>query len=949
MVQLLCPRDSKLSGGKPLKRIISLFLTLTLFLGGFTPFSASASIGGGMESLGFITSLSQELLSYGLVYTELSSTNDKNQKAYIFEYAPNAYTMPQVEYGSNASSKSRLKDITKRYEEQGVRVVGAMNGDFFSFATGVPMGVVIKNGVLISSDPAKNAIGFNADGGAVIGNPDIHFNFSYTPSESDTERESYNLTVDYLNKYPSVYAVYFLNDAYSKTTKSTSPSTEIILKPLSGELVVNGEMTFEVAEINLSATNSEIPTGYYVLCGDDRSFASALSPIKQGDILKLEITADASWDNVVTALGGGDIIVSDGVFVEETMDEAHEKARNPRTAIGVRENGEVVFFANDGRTGNAAGVDLKTLAGIMIELDCTTVINLDGGGSTTVYATTPFDTAAKLVNNPSDGSERYVSNAILFLNNMPESDEVGGVRLSSDYDYMLVGSTLELDPIFHNKSYRPFTPQTQTVYSEHSNTKSPRGEFEENVFTALKVGKTTLSATNDGVKGLLDINVLGAPDSFKYNGDGITVEVGKSVPLNISAEYNGSPVLFNNYEVLNYKIREVSYEDEEIPPTDFSSVGYIADNAFCADELFEGILEISMEETTLEIPLKVIPKIYRSEIPYENITTVYSGVECTIDENSEEYLEKEFFSISTPPSDDTQSENLKLTCKSPKLDENAKSITFLSKNSLDAYLVVKDNDGNETSIPYKIERDYSAFNGWIKYKADLSEIVSEDTDYTVSALLSCETAPQNTIILGDFGVITDNETIYSDIESSWAKEYIVDVYYQELMKGKPYYTSNIFDGTATLTRAEFATILCRLMNIDLTQYIDYSSDFADMNTVGSWAWNQISAVDTLGIMSGSTESDGKRYFRPQDGITRAEAMQVFGRLIKSDIKTSELKFADADTVPAWAKDNAAKVVACNIFSGYEDNTIRPFNKLTRNEAAKVLSLFKDAKYYNLLK
>ena len=155
-----------------MKRLISLFIVFSFIFPLFAHPASAFMINESLETLGYITSISQELLSYGLVYTELSAEKDKNQKAYIFEYTPNSYTKPQVVYPDTSSKKIRLKDVTSLYEKNGIRVVGAMNGDFFSLQTGIPMGVVIKDGILISSDPSKNAIGFYESGEAIIGNPE---------------------------------------------------------------------------------------------------------------------------------------------------------------------------------------------------------------------------------------------------------------------------------------------------------------------------------------------------------------------------------------------------------------------------------------------------------------------------------------------------------------------------------------------------------------------------------------------------------------------------------------------------------------------------------------------------------------------------------------------------------------------------------------------------------
>ena len=84
----------------------------------------------------------------------------------------------------------------------------------------------------------------------------------------------------------------------------------------------------------------------------------------------------------------------------------------PRTAIGQRKDGTVLFVVIDGRSLSSTGVTMKTLQEIMIDLDAYNAANLDGGSSTVLY----YDN--DVVNNPS-GSDadgmRFLPNAFLVM------------------------------------------------------------------------------------------------------------------------------------------------------------------------------------------------------------------------------------------------------------------------------------------------------------------------------------------------------------------------------------------------------------------------------------------------------------------------------------------------------------------------------------------------------
>lgn len=107
-----------------------------------------------------------------------------------------------------------------------------------------------------------------------------------------------------------------------------------------------------------------------------------------------------------------------GSHIESLDSTSFTKARHPRTAIGVKPNGKVILLTVDGRQENAAGMSLPELRNMMRWLGCTDAINLDGGGSTTLWVKDA--TANGVVNFPSDNKkwdhegERKVANVVIL-------------------------------------------------------------------------------------------------------------------------------------------------------------------------------------------------------------------------------------------------------------------------------------------------------------------------------------------------------------------------------------------------------------------------------------------------------------------------------------------------------------------------------------------------------
>jgi exopolysaccharide biosynthesis protein len=120
---------------------------------------------------------------------------------------------------------------------------------------------------------------------------------------------------------------------------------------------------------------------------------------------------------VWTTLSFGPVLVRDGAAVDgidqvevDTNFGNHSiQGEQPRTAIGVVDDGQLVLVVVDGRDqGYSRGVTLPELAEIMVGLGARIAYNIDGGGSSELW----FD--GQVVNRPSNGGERGTSD-ILYI------------------------------------------------------------------------------------------------------------------------------------------------------------------------------------------------------------------------------------------------------------------------------------------------------------------------------------------------------------------------------------------------------------------------------------------------------------------------------------------------------------------------------------------------------
>jgi hypothetical protein len=133
--------------------------------------------------------------------------------------------------------------------------------------------------------------------------------------------------------------------------------------------------------------------------------ATRLLALTPGTEMKLRWTV--GWANVFDIVSGGPILLRDGQ-VATSCDRSC--AIHPRTGVGVTASGEIMLVVIDGRHPRwSRGVSLVRFAHIMRDLGAVAALNLDGGGSSVMVV------EGEVVNRPSDGRERALSNAIVVL------------------------------------------------------------------------------------------------------------------------------------------------------------------------------------------------------------------------------------------------------------------------------------------------------------------------------------------------------------------------------------------------------------------------------------------------------------------------------------------------------------------------------------------------------
>ena len=123
-------------------------------------------------------------------------------------------------------------------------------------------------------------------------------------------------------------------------------------------------------------------------------------------------------ENAVQLVGGPEVLIKNGKFTNAVNTSGYGEAAHPRTAIGVKENGNIVMLVSDGRMlPESSGQTFHQLAEAMLALGCKDALCLDGGGSASFISQRDGENSLTLRNIPADGIERTVSTGLLIYTN----------------------------------------------------------------------------------------------------------------------------------------------------------------------------------------------------------------------------------------------------------------------------------------------------------------------------------------------------------------------------------------------------------------------------------------------------------------------------------------------------------------------------------------------------
>ena len=328
----------------------------------------------------------------------------------------------------------RTSTMAKRKSVNGLDYFAGVNADFFSTSgaatngtskIGTPTTSCIVDGEIYKTSNSNYQFSIDAEGIARVCRFDY---YTGTATIGDKVTLFKGVNVMSPNNGITLYTPRFWGTA--NQNEYAGSCNQVTAKLVEGDqFIAGGKFRLVVTSEPSTDGDLAIPSDGFVIHGRGTSKTGCntgattfVAGLHVGDIVEFDnivLTPEGERIYPRTVVSGNPKNVGMGETLDTEGERADASARHPRTSIGFSEDGsKIIMMVIDGR-GASAGVTTSMLADVMRFAGAYEAVNLDGGGSSTLYTE-----ALGVRNECSDGNERAVGNAIFAVLEAPDDNEV---------------------------------------------------------------------------------------------------------------------------------------------------------------------------------------------------------------------------------------------------------------------------------------------------------------------------------------------------------------------------------------------------------------------------------------------------------------------------------------------------------------------------------------------
>ncbi len=241
----------------------------------------------------------------------------------------------------------------------------AINANFFDPSTQLPIGLLVKDGVVHSAPYGRRgALGVSLFGDLYFFAPNLLLSASVFGQP---------VAIDGLNRPPSFDGLFLYTDRYALPIRSNAPLKAVRLR--------------HNFVVSVTENGVVLPDGESTLLVATGAARRRLGGLRPGDRVNISYALDPQVLFLREAISAGPLLLKDGQIVldpkAERFSEELINAKAARSALALTESGDLLFIVilKDGRS---VGADLRTVAILAQSLGAQSALALDGGSSSTL-------------------------------------------------------------------------------------------------------------------------------------------------------------------------------------------------------------------------------------------------------------------------------------------------------------------------------------------------------------------------------------------------------------------------------------------------------------------------------------------------------------------------------------------------------------------------------------
>ncbi len=557
------------------KQGTAIALAFSLFAGTFlTGFTTQAGIGN------VYYETKTEIFDNTYYYEQFAghSTNGIERAYYIEADTKDAELEPYV-FEGDVTGMYSMNTMIATLENQGYHVIAGVNGDLYDTASGTPKGLSIHDGIISTSGYAPEYVmSFTEEGEASLEKVNLSYTLKGTinvptyvtttsaavqtttsavtegsiTTDATVETQQalvyvptdYTAPIGFFNvPHGGAKALHLFNRQYATSTKTAETSVEVVLNVNTAaetKLKVGGTITATVAQVINGNFNTPIGENQLVLSAAwDSPYAVPISQLSPGSTVELSVTDNGgNLSDSDEAVGVYYVLYQNGQYVTNGTN------LNPRTIMGIKADGTLVVYSLDGRqSGYSSGLGLTDTAKHLVALGCTTVVNMDGGGSTVMAVREGgADKTAVQKNSPSDGYQRKTTNGFFLVYKGSGSSTPAHLHTYASQPLAMPGAQIQLSTYASNENYEPTSLKKSVSYDISSDDETGSSVNSSGVLLAgNKIGTVCVEAESGGINTSIAVDIQNNI-TFTTNTQNLVIDPGKTSDINVTAYFGYSPI-----------------------------------------------------------------------------------------------------------------------------------------------------------------------------------------------------------------------------------------------------------------------------------------------------------------------------------------------------------------------------------------------------------------------